>query len=117
SHENLLSVRRVTAPEWERSRRRNVTAGPGASGRAAHEGGELRARHFLSPEIRRDAALTQDDEAVADRERVLRVVGDEDDGGAAVACSGDEVEHERGLADAERGGGLVENQDARTEVQ
>ena len=47
---------------------------------------------------------------------VMRVVRDEDDGDAAFARLQDVLEHDAGLLHAERRGGLVEDQHARTEV-
>ena len=61
-------------------------------------------------------AAVEEHEAVADREGVVRVVGDEDHADAALARLEDVLEHDARLLDAERRGRLVEDQHARAEV-
>src|ERR1700731_3337105 len=55
-----------------------------------------------------DASTAQDDDAVGDREDVLEVVTDDEDGNAALLEGADELEHLALLLDAERGGRLVQ---------
>ena len=54
-------------------------------------------------------------DAVGDVEHLRHVVRDEDDGDAPVAQVADELEHLVRLANAERGGRLVEHDDLRAE--
>src|SRR6266496_128995 len=55
-------------------------------------------------------------EPVRDGIGVVRVVRDQHDAEAAVARLGDVLEHHSGLLDAQRGGGLVQDQHLRAEV-
>ena len=50
--------------------------------------------------------------AVGDRHHVVHAVGDEDDGDAVVSKASDQLEDLGGLAQAERGGGLVQDDQA-----
>src|SRR5439155_17066101 len=70
-------------------------------------------RLFVGPEA---LAAVQDDEAVTDRIRVMRIVGDEDDRDPAFTRLQDVLQNDAGLLDAERRGRLVEDQHARAEV-
>ena len=61
----------------------------------------------------RDLAVAQDGDLVAQRHHVLEDVGDEDDADLAVAQDAQDLEQRLGARRAERGGRLVEDQDAR----
>src|SRR4051794_5316743 len=74
---------------------------------------EVDLRLLVRPEAR---AAVQDHEPVPHRIGVVRVVRDEDDGHPAFARLQDVLEHDARLLHAERGGRLVEDQDARAEV-
>ena len=78
---------------------------------------ELRRRRARRASIRAARpAAGQDRERVADRQRVLDVVGDEDDAEPAVAGRDRVAQDDRRLLDAERRRRLVEDQDPRPEV-
>ena len=85
-------------------------------GAAGHHPDQLVERHLGPREVTHAASTTQQHEPVAHRVGVVRVVRDEDDAETTVAGRGDVLQHDAGLPDAERGGRLVEDQHARTEV-
>jgi hypothetical protein len=65
-------------------------------------------------ELTHDAATRKHDHLVSDRQRLLEVVHNQDNGLAGVASAADLIEHLLGLANGERGGRLVEDQAARS---
>ena len=83
---------------------------------AGHQVEQLGLGLLAPAERRSDAALDQYDEPVADRQRVLGVVGDEDDGHAALLGAHDQLQGLAGLLDAEGRGRLVEDQELGAEV-
>src|SRR5258706_1920549 len=85
-------------------------------GAAAHQAVKLLGVELAAAERAARPPAGQDRERIADRQRVLDVVGDEDHPEALVAGRDRVAEHERRLLDAERRGRLVEDQDARTEI-
>ena len=85
----------------------------GATGHHLHQ---LLQGHLGLGEVAHAASATQQHEPVTHRVGVVRVVGDEDDAEAAVARLGDVLQHHAGLADAEGGGRLVEDQHPGPEV-
>src|SRR3954471_3196980 len=116
------SSRKVTPPPSARSHAR-VRSDPlelvlelGELAPTGHEAHELLAVDLALAERAEALAPVQDDEAVADRVRVVRVVRDEDHRDAAVARLKDVLEDDARLFDAERRRRLVEDQDARAEV-
>src|SRR5690349_2633527 len=83
---------------------------------AGHLGGELLERHLGPLLVQHPPTQLQDDEVVADHEGVVRVVGDEHDAQAGVAGGGGVLQHHPGLLDAQRRGGLVEDEHPGAEV-
>src|SRR6185369_10401354 len=83
---------------------------------AGHFAGEFFEGDFVAGFVEDAAAEFEDDEVVADQEGVVGVVGDEYHPEAGVAGGGGVFEYHAGLFDPERGGGLVEDQDAGAEV-
>src|SRR4051794_9335692 len=83
---------------------------------AGHLGGEFLEGDLGALLVQDAAAELEDDEVVADHERVVRVVGDEHHPEPGVAGRGGVLEHHPGLLDPERGGGLVQDQHPRPEV-
>jgi hypothetical protein len=65
-------------------------------------------------ELTHDAAPRKHDHFVSDRQRLLKIVHDQDDGLAGIAGAPDLVKHLLGLADGERGGRLVQDQAPRS---
>ena len=62
-----------------------------------------------------DLALTQDDDAVGDREHVGQSVADQDDGNAVPLESPDEIEHMFDLPHGKRSGWLVHDDELGVE--
>src|SRR6266511_3176302 len=85
-------------------------------GTAGHQPGQLVAADLRLGVVTEAAAPVEDQEAVADRVGVVRVVGDEHDAEAPVAGLGDVAQHHPGLLDAQRRGGLVEDEHPGAEV-
>ena len=83
---------------------------------AGHHLGQLRDRDLVLRVGAHHPPELEEHEAVADGIGVVRVVGDEDDAPAHVARLQDVLEHDAGLADAEGGGRLVEDQHPGAEV-
>ncbi len=82
-------------------------------GGAGDRGDDRLAGDVGDAEVAVVAAEPQHDDAVGDGLHVGHVVADQDDAVPALAQPLDEVEHLGGLRDAERGGRLVEDDDAR----
>src|SRR5688500_2608384 len=76
--------------------------GPARRGPAGHQPGALRQADLAFRDVAGPAAAGEE-EAAADRVRVVRVVGEEDHVDAAVAGPGDGTQRDAGLLDAERG--------------
>src|SRR3954454_1187309 len=85
-------------------------------GAAGHLLDELVARDLALAPVAHQPLAIEDHEAIADRIGVMRVVGDEDHAAAAVARLRHVAQHDARLLDAERAGGLVEDQHLRAEV-
>ena len=85
-------------------------------GPAAHQAVQLGGVELAALVRAARPAAGQDRERVADRQRVLDVVGDEDHPEAPVAGRDRVAQDDRGLLDAERRGRFVEDQDPRAEV-
>src|SRR5689334_17654010 len=73
-------------------------------GAAGHQGGEFVAGDLALGVVAEAAAAFGEQEPVADRVGVVRVVGDEDDAEAAFTGLDDVAQHDAGLFDTERGG-------------
>ena len=85
-------------------------------GAAGHQAGELVPGDLVLLVVADGRAAVQQQEPVAHRVGVVRVVGDEDDAQAAFAGLDDVLQHHPGLLDAEGGGRLVQDQHLGAEV-
>ena len=83
---------------------------------AGHLTGELVEGHLVALLVEDRLSQLEDHEVVGHQVGVVRVVGDEDDAEAGVASSGRVLQHDPGLLDTQRSGGLVEDQHPGTEV-
>ena len=81
-----------------------------------HEAGQLGHGDLVLLPVAEAAAPLEDQEAVADRVGVVRVVGDEDDPQAALLGLDDVAQHHPGLLDAQGRGRLVQDQHLGPEV-
>ena len=84
---------------------------------ARHQSREGLHREAFPASLRDHAAAAEHHEPISDGVCVMRVVGNEDHGHAALGGASDFVEHQIGLAYPKRRRGLVEEQDPRTEVE
>ena len=85
-------------------------------GTAGHQPGELVDGDLVLGERAHRLAAVEDQEPVADRVGVARVVGDEDHGQTLLAGFDDALQHDARLLDTEGRGGLVEDQHLGAEV-
>src|SRR4029450_1441910 len=81
-----------------------------------HLFGELVAGDIRLGKVADAAPALEDDEVIAYRIGVMRIVGDEDHAEPAIAGRGDPPQHDPRLPYTQRGGRLVENQHPRTVV-
>ena len=83
---------------------------------AAHQAEQLILVDFAPHELARRTTVRQDREAIADGQRMLNVVGDEDDAQALRPCPNDVSQDDGRLLHAQCGCRLVENEDASPEI-
>jgi len=83
---------------------------------AGHMIDESLERQMLAWGVKFDLAKFENDEVIANKVGMMRVVRDEDDPDASVARRSDVFEYNTRLFDAECGGGFVKDQHSRTEV-
>ena len=88
----------------------------GSLGAAGHQPDELGLVDLALGVRAQHLPAVEDDEAIADGVGVMGVVRDEDHGHAALPRLQHVAQHDAGLLDAERRGGLVQDQDTRAEV-